>query len=112
MRACCTPRATSTAGASTRITRPVRSAARRASTTSGRRRACTSRWELVLVEERSAEALAVHRRDVMHADLLRARCLALAVQRAAAEALLVVLRDHPPRPTRALRLALREQRQV
>ena len=45
--------------------------------------------------ERRHDVVAVHPRDRVDADLLRARLLALAVERAVAEALLVHLRHHP-----------------
>ena len=56
--------------------------------------------------------VAVHPRDDVDADLLRARRLALAEVRAVAEALGVHLRDHRERTAVALGLALRQEAEV
>ena len=59
-----------------------------------------------------AEVVAIHAGDRVDADLLRARLLALAVQRAAAEMLEVHLLHHRERASVALRLALRQDAEV
>src|SRR6266516_4355905 len=58
------------------------------------------------------QQIAVHARDKLHADLLRADRRALADIRTAAEALLVHHLDHAHHPRIPLRLALRQHAQV
>src|SRR5688572_18103610 len=62
--------------------------------------------------ERAGEVVAVEARDDAEVDVLGARGLALAVERAAAEALLVGGGDQGLRAASALGLALRQRREV
>src|SRR5262245_5094686 len=59
-----------------------------------------------LAGQAGPDVVAVHARDEVEADLLRAHRLALAVAGAGAEAFLVHLRDHVAHAAEALRLSL------
>src|SRR5205814_7329855 len=65
-----------------------------------------------LAEETCLEKVSMHARDGVDADLLRARRLTFAEERAAAECLEIHLRDHVQRAPVALRLTLRQQSEV
>src|SRR5258705_9792663 len=64
---------------------------------------------LLHLGHRGDEEITIHPRDEVDADLLGARLLALAEQRAPPEALEIHLRHHLERPAVALGLSLRQQ---
>src|SRR5512138_3617917 len=67
---------------------------------------------LLAMLDRRSQIVAIHPRDGIDADLLRARFLALTVQRAVPKALHIHLRDHAQRTAEPLRLTLRQKAEV
>src|SRR5262249_42096424 len=91
----------------TSVVRRGRSRSTLAPTELSSRSSCSCLRPLFAVRNRGDHVIAVHARDRVDADLLRARLLAFAVERAMPEAFLVHLCHHPERATLTLRLALR-----
>src|SRR5215831_593378 len=76
-----------------------------APTASSSRSSCTCLRSLFAMRHRGDHVIAVHPRDRVDADLLRAGLLAFAEERAVPEAFLVHLRHHAQGATPAFRLA-------